>query len=184
MPVDFDSLLASLPPPPFTNHPPRDPALSNKITDLRVHPAIESALHILNSDLASAHFLLRHMQSPPAYEGMYLHGILHRIEGDIPNAKAWYGDVKDSEVFKKVWGEGDAWQEFLDKIEGMRRGEYKEEELKDRGEEEIRVVLDYCKERFGTEAMEDASGCWVRPSEKIQKAGQGQITGDQQRGMF
>ncbi len=37
------------------------------------------------------------------YEMMYVHGILHRIEGDIDNTRAWYGDVKDTEVFHNAW---------------------------------------------------------------------------------
>jgi hypothetical protein len=51
---------------------------------------------MLNSDLPSAHFLVRHMQAPPAVEGMLLHGILHRAEGDFDNSRAWIGDVKDA----------------------------------------------------------------------------------------
>lgn len=51
---------------------------------------------MLNSDLPSAHFLVRHMQAPPAVEGMLLHGILHRAEGDFDNSRAWISDVKDA----------------------------------------------------------------------------------------
>jgi hypothetical protein len=91
--------LLSLPVSPRKPHIPSD-----HITSLSLHPTIESALHILNLDLPSAHFLLRHMQAAPAWEAMYLHGILHRFEGDIDNARAWYGDVKASEVFNWVWG--------------------------------------------------------------------------------
>lgn len=36
------------------------------------------------------------MQAPPAVEGMLLHGILHRCEGDFPNARAWISDVSDA----------------------------------------------------------------------------------------
>ncbi|KAL8745317.1 MAG: hypothetical protein Q9184_007892, partial [Pyrenodesmia sp. 2 TL-2023] len=79
------------------------PSLTAAISALSLHPTLEVALHILNADLPSAHFLVRHMQSPPAYEGMYLHGILHRIEGDYDNARAWYGNVEASEVFGFVW---------------------------------------------------------------------------------
>lgn len=43
------------------------------------------------------------MQAAPATEAMYIHGILHRIEGDLDNTRAWYGDVKSSEVFQSVW---------------------------------------------------------------------------------
>jgi hypothetical protein len=36
------------------------------------------------------------MQAPPAVEGMLLHGILHRAEGDFNNSRAWVSDVKDA----------------------------------------------------------------------------------------
>jgi hypothetical protein len=75
---------------------PHDPSLSAPIASLRLHPTLEAALHLLNGDLPSAHFLVRHMQAPPALEGMLLHGILHRCEGDFPNARAWIGDVGDA----------------------------------------------------------------------------------------
>jgi hypothetical protein len=75
---------------------PTSPTLTPQIASLHLHPSLESALHILNGDLPSAHFLLRHMQAPPAVEGMLLHGILHRCEGDFPNARAWISDVSDA----------------------------------------------------------------------------------------
>jgi hypothetical protein len=72
------------------------PHLTAVISNLQVHPTIEAALHLLNSDLPSAHFLVRHMQAPPAIEGMLLHGILHRAEGDFNNSRAWISDIKDA----------------------------------------------------------------------------------------
>ncbi|EMD59174.1 hypothetical protein COCSADRAFT_255770 [Bipolaris sorokiniana ND90Pr] len=75
---------------------PQDTQLTATIADLHVHPTIEALLHILNHDLPSAHFLVRHMQAPPAVEGMLLHGILHRAEGDFNNAWAWISDVSDA----------------------------------------------------------------------------------------
>jgi hypothetical protein len=36
------------------------------------------------------------MSAPPAVEGMLLHSILHRAEGDFENARAWLGDVGDA----------------------------------------------------------------------------------------
>lgn len=75
---------------------PQDARLTATIADLHVHPTIEALLHILNHDLPSAHFLVRHMQAPPAVEGMLLHGILHRAEGDFNNARAWISDVSDA----------------------------------------------------------------------------------------
>ncbi|EMD87640.1 hypothetical protein COCC4DRAFT_71049 [Bipolaris maydis ATCC 48331] len=75
---------------------PQDTHLTATIADLHVHPTIEALLHILNHDLPSAHFLVRHMQAPPAVEGMLLHSILHRAEGDFNNARAWMHDVSDA----------------------------------------------------------------------------------------
>ncbi|KAI9823699.1 MAG: hypothetical protein M1819_001143 [Sarea resinae] len=95
--LTFPAPLA--PPPPH----PHCLALTSRISSLALHPALEAALHILNADLASAHFLVRHMQGPPAFEGMLLHGILHRVEGDFANARAWYRDVCGSEVYGVVW---------------------------------------------------------------------------------
>ena len=108
---DYPAVLASLLPPSCPHHvlslpvSPRKPHIaSHKISSLSVHPVVEAILHLLNMDLPSAHFLLRHMQAKPAEEAMYIHGILHRIEGDLDNTRAWYGDVKDSEAFQWVWG--------------------------------------------------------------------------------
>lgn len=36
------------------------------------------------------------MQAPPAIEGMLLHSILHRSEGDMRNARLWASDVQDA----------------------------------------------------------------------------------------
>lgn len=83
---------------------PHQPIMASpRISSLSLHTVLESMLHILNLDLPSAHFLLRHMQAAPAFEAMYLHGILHRVEGDLDNARAWYIDVQDSEAFMDVW---------------------------------------------------------------------------------
>ncbi|KAH0006328.1 hypothetical protein KCU78_g12374, partial [Aureobasidium melanogenum] len=106
-PVNFDELLAHLKTLPVPLLPPAkalDPTLTDKIASLYLHPALEALLHLLNHDLPSAHFLVRHMQSDPAFEAMYLHGILHRIEGDFNNTRAWYHDVSGSEPFELVWG--------------------------------------------------------------------------------
>ncbi|OTA37010.1 hypothetical protein BTJ68_02317 [Hortaea werneckii EXF-2000] len=99
------------------------------ITGGRKHPL----LHILNSDLASAHFLVRKMQAPPAYEGMLIHAVLHRVEGDYRNAEAWYGDVFHGEeqecggkgCLERCWGGGREGLErclgFVRRVEGLRK---------------------------------------------------------------
>jgi len=97
-----------------------DASMTDTISSLYVHPskpyilsnphpsltttALESLLHILNHDLPSAHFLVRKMQSAPAVEGMYIHGLLHRVEGDLNNTRAWYADVCSTDVFTNHWG--------------------------------------------------------------------------------
>ncbi|OAL55597.1 hypothetical protein IQ07DRAFT_618060 [Pyrenochaeta sp. DS3sAY3a] len=98
-PPSLHTFSSSLLPSTTLSHPPSHPTsapLTPLISALLLHPTLEAALHILNADLPSAHFLLRHMQAPPAVEGMLLHAILHRVEGDFGNARAWAGDVRDA----------------------------------------------------------------------------------------
>jgi hypothetical protein len=95
----LDSLSQKLLPSTRLAQPPHHstfPKLTGAIADLSLHPTIETVLHMLNSDLPSAHFLVRRMQAPPAVEGMLLHGILHRAEGDFDNSRAWISDVQDA----------------------------------------------------------------------------------------
>ncbi|ETN39426.1 uncharacterized protein HMPREF1541_05649 [Cyphellophora europaea CBS 101466] len=156
------------------------------IASLSLHPALEAALHLLNNDLPAAHFLVRHAQSAPAWECMYLHGILHRIEGDIQNARCWYGDVKDSEALTSVWSAAEtSWEDFLNRVEisrdsvASRKGsktqvaasegvdwEKEEEELKNMSSWELRKVLEHLEEKFGTKEVVDSSDMWVQPGGK------------------
>jgi len=118
------------------------------------------------------------MQSPPAYEGMYLHGILHRIEGDYDNARAWYGDVKDSDMFKAAWGSEDDALKFIGQIEKLRKQrEGSLKELEKESQREFDCVADFCEKKFGTEKVEDASEVWVQPEGKHKEMGQGMVTG-------
>lgn len=119
------------------------------------------------------------MQAPPAYEGMFLHGILHRVEGDYDNARAWYRNVAGSEVFKEVWagGEEEA-RGFIGKVEGLvKRGEGGKEELERGSLREIRAVVEYCRRRFGEEEMLDATQAWVKPGEDHRKMGEEMVSG-------
>lgn len=88
--------LSQNPYPVFNPDAPVSKEVTTQIAALELHPTLEANLHLLNHDLPSAHFLVRHMQSSPAVEGMLLHSILHRIEGDFNNARAWAGDVWNS----------------------------------------------------------------------------------------
>ncbi|KAL9028400.1 MAG: hypothetical protein Q9196_003224, partial [Gyalolechia fulgens] len=137
--------LLTLPAPLLPPGHATSPSLTASIAALSLHPTLETAFHLLNADLPSAHFLVRHMQSPPAYEGMFLHGILHRIEGDYDNARAWYDNIKDSDVFTSVWrGEGGTQGalDFIWQVERLKKaGEGNQEELAGRSAEEIQKVV-------------------------------------------
>ncbi|KAK4610333.1 hypothetical protein CLAFUW4_14070 [Fulvia fulva] len=197
--ISFDSLLTTLKSAPAPLLPPGkswDPALTDKISTLYLHPALEALLHILNLDLPSSHFLVRHMQSSPEHTAMYLHGILHRIEGDMDNARAWYSDVSESEVFARIWGEASEDEkgevsdvekkvppqskarDFLDGVEGLiKKGAGSREELESESRREVEGVLKFCMDKFGTERREDASKVWVQPSKEISEKGQDMVIG-------
>ncbi|QSZ33734.1 hypothetical protein DSL72_005305 [Monilinia vaccinii-corymbosi] len=88
--------LLKIPAPLLPPASPHDPTLTSEIASLQLHSTLETALHILNLDLPSAHFLARHMQRHD-------------------DARAWYSDAKESEIYSKLWGEDGqtwkAWQE-------------------------------------------------------------------------
>ncbi|MCJ1295492.1 hypothetical protein MMC34_007055 [Xylographa carneopallida] len=155
-----------------------DPKLTDKISSLYIHPTLEAAFHLLNCDLPSTHFLVRHMQAAPMFEAMYLHGILHRIEGDYDNARAWYGNVADTEVFKKNWCSKEMGLEFIGKVEALnKKREGDREALEKESVEEIKTVIDYCVEKFGTGQVRDASVAWVQPEETHRKMGEEMVSG-------
>lgn len=121
------------------------------------------------------------MQAPPKYEGMLLHALLHRVEGDYDNARAWYGDVCESPVFEAVWKGGkEEVLKLVDDVEALRKkgqGKDRMGELEKRSEGEVRGLLEWCGSHFGTEAWEDASGEWKPHSEKTKKIAEQQTMG-------
>lgn len=169
------------------------------IASLSLHPALEAALHVLNRDLPSAHFLLRHAQSPPAWECMFLHGILHRLEGDIQNARCWYGDVKDSEVLKHVWSRSHSdgtWEQFLDRVErqrdamagrqgsgaaGAQRGANsaggERADLQRISLWELTEVLHFLEDKFGIQEVADAGSTWVQSEGQVTDKANAMIVG-------
>lgn len=171
--------ILTLPPPLTPPSKPTSTSLTAQISNLSLHPTLEAALHILNNDLPSAHFLVRHMQAPPAYEGMFLHGILHRIEGDFDNARAWYKNVAESEVFKEVWegGEEEA-RGFIGRVEKLvKKGEGDKGLLEKESLREINAVVEYCRQKFGEKEMLDATQAWVKPGEDHRKMGEDMVSG-------
>ncbi|MCJ1397930.1 hypothetical protein MMC11_001126 [Xylographa trunciseda] len=155
-----------------------DTKLTDKISSLYIHPTLEAAFHLLNCDLPSAHFLVRHMQAAPMFEAMYLHGILHRIEGDYDNARAWYGNVADTEVFRKSWSSKEKGLEFIGKVEALnKKREGDKKALEARSVDEIKTVIKHCVEKFGSAQVQDASVAWVQPEEEHRKMGQEMVSG-------
>lgn len=61
-------------------------SLTSQFVDAEYHPALEAALHLAQSDLFSAHFLVRKAQGG-GRELDWGHAVLHRLEGDVGNAK-------------------------------------------------------------------------------------------------
>ena len=181
---DVYAQLLTFPPPLLPPGHLHSTALRASIANFSLHPCLEAALHILNLDLPSAHFLVRHMQSEPAYEAMYLHGILHRIEGDYDNARAWYGDVQDSDVFRNTWPDGieRAWK-LIDDVEMARKGSREDkqgldmEELGKRSLSEIKRVVEFCEKKFGTGLMEDARDAWVPLTGKHKEMAESMLVG-------
>lgn len=158
-------------------------AISHAISSLSIHPSLEVALHLLNDDLPSAHFLVRKMQAPPRYEAMMLHGVLHRIEGDYENTRAWYRDVKDSDIFRLVWGEDglDGAMDFLRRIEILRKETRGKDpkvvrDLEQESTREIKTIMEYCERQFGTSMVDDASAIWCQ-DEKSSGKGNDMVVG-------
>lgn len=49
--------------------------------------AVKAGLHLFNESLDHSHNLSQNLDTP---EGSYWHGIMHRMEGDYPNAAYWF----------------------------------------------------------------------------------------------
>ncbi len=167
---------------PFPSPNPHDRFMSHTIAELSIHPTLEAILHLLNADLPSAHFLCRHMQNKPAWEGMYIHGLLHRIEGDYENTRAWYGDVEGSDCFKHIWSEGglDAANSFIDSLKPLLHGGKKGQsatELQFQSQQEFERLVDWCKRRFGIGSVESATEAWVDSSEEQRQMAAKMIVG-------
>lgn len=176
--------LDSFPPPLLPPGHAYDKETTGQIAGLQLHPSLEAALHILNHDLPSAHFLVRHMEAPPAVEGMTCHGILHRIEGDYDNARAWYKDIlNDSDgqsLLERAWGNNakEAVLSFVDEVEQLHKKKTgSKQELEKKSLNEIMAVIKQCEENFGSGRWVDASSAWTKSPEKNQKMQQAMVTG-------
>ncbi|MBY0587012.1 hypothetical protein K2X85_07535 [bacterium] len=61
--------------------------------------AIRSAILLFHDHLDASHTISQSLESP---EGSFLHGIMHRREGDFSNAKYWFRQVGPHPVFDSL----------------------------------------------------------------------------------
>lgn len=107
---------------------------------------------------------------------MFIHGVLHRIEGDYDNASAWYGNVEESEVFHSVWPQGlEAARGYIYKLKDRKNQDVAS--LQAECEREMKALIDFCKKKFGTGVLQDGTTAWVEPSEHIREIASKQLVG-------
>lgn len=98
-----------------------------------------SLFHLWNDDLDRSHQLSQNVQEPL---GSYLHGMMHRREGDFSNAKFWFSKAGATEAIdgpmydqgKTIWPEIFAWKQwdslkFVDAVAEAVAKEEQEEQL-------------------------------------------------------
>ncbi|PRP89799.1 hypothetical protein PROFUN_00141 [Planoprotostelium fungivorum] len=83
----------------------------------RLHPLVKAAWHMSNHDLFKAHRLIRGVQERPV--AMWLHGILHRLEGDYSNTKCWIFDIELKE-FEDFWKSKEEAYKYVDRVAMLR----------------------------------------------------------------
>ena len=83
-------LRARQPLPPLCPATPWSRELSRRIAAADLQPAVASALLLWNDDLDASHTL---SQGLPDRFGSWLHGTMHRREGDFSNSKYWFRKV-------------------------------------------------------------------------------------------
>ena len=83
-------LRARQPLPPLCPTAPWSRDLSRRIAAAHLPPVAASALLLWNDDLDGSHTL---SQALPDAFGSWLHGTMHRREGDFPNSKYWFRRV-------------------------------------------------------------------------------------------
>ena len=83
-------LRARQPLPPLCPKTPWNRELSQRIDAAGLAPAVASALLLWNDDLDASHTLSQGLPDP---FGCWLHGTMHRREGDFSNSKYWFRKV-------------------------------------------------------------------------------------------
>lgn len=129
------------------------------------------------------------MEAAPAFEAMFLHAILHRVEGDYANTKAWYTSVAKDEasletgaqdgalagseihaetrpgsqsgIFAAVWESSIRGFEYLASVEDfVKFGSGNRGELEGQGRAEIERTVDYLRGKFGDGRWQNAASEW------------------------
>lgn len=78
-----------------------DPAIAQQLVDVPEHrqPECLSGLWLLAGDIDRSHTISQDISNS---EGSFLHGIMHRREGDYGNAKYWFRRVGSHPVFDQL----------------------------------------------------------------------------------
>lgn len=109
-------------------------------------PELMSGLWLIAGDIEASHTISQSIENP---EGSYLHGIMHRREGDFSNAKYWFRRVGKHALFERIdrvtgGGYGDGFA-FCDRVEqSQRRGQGDAEALKRVQWCEIQSLMEFC----------------------------------------
>lgn len=83
-----------------------DGGIGDHLTDVPISRQMEmlSGLWLVAGDIDQSHSI---SQDLPSSEGSFLHGIMHRREGDFGNAKYWFRRVGKHPVFEQLSRETD-----------------------------------------------------------------------------
>ncbi len=129
----------------------REVHLTARIVELLVHPTLEASLHLLNTDLETAEYVLGNLQTP-GHEAIMLRAIVARVHGDYEAARTGYRNGAGSDVMERVWHEGrlEGALAFVDEVERLRRyGVAGLEELEMESGREIDGLIRWCSEKYG-----------------------------------
>ena len=86
--------------PPWLDHRPQNADLSAAVIAAPdLSPSLRSALDLVAGQLDRSHTI---SQNLPSAEGSFLHGIMHRREGDYSNAKYWFRRVGTHPVMEQL----------------------------------------------------------------------------------
>lgn len=71
-----------------------------EVKDEKAAQAVKAGVLLWNDELSLSHDICQGLKTP---EGSYLHGVMHRREGDYSNAKHWFAKVDNHPVAAKLF---------------------------------------------------------------------------------